>query len=163
MKSIPLSLVLLVATIGLAQAQAPDALIVETSMNEGLEIEFPHFQQVANVQIIRGGITDDGDYLFLCTGTLIWKLSSSEFYDLMQQEIEEEVALRGGDEELGLAMGIVLEEKLARIGDFQSGDWIIDLKFRVRLQQAGMDWIVTDSKTKASDRNPLYILEQGDP
>ena len=163
MRSLPLCLVLVFTTFGLAQAQSPDAFVIETAMNEGLEIEFPHFQQVTNVQIVRGGVTDQGDYLFLCTSTLNWTLSSSEFHTLMLQEIEEEVIRRGGDEELGLAMSIVLEEKLGRIGDFQAGDRVVDLKFRVRLQQAGTDWIVTNSKTKASDSNPLTILEQSDP
>jgi hypothetical protein len=163
MRSFPLSLVLLLTTYGLAEAQVPDASIIETAMNAGFEIEFPYFQQVGNVQIVRGGITKEGNYLFLCTSRLIWKLGSVEFGELMQQEIEEEVSQRGGDEQLMLAMYMVLEEKLARIGDFQLGDTVADLKFRVRLEQAGSDWIVTSSKIKESDRNPLYIIDKGDP
>ena len=40
------------------------------------------------------------------------------------------------------------------------GDTATLVKFRVRLEQAGADWIVTDSKMKESARNPLTILDQ---
>jgi len=55
----------------------------------------------------------------------------------------------------------VLAGKLEYIGDFASGDIVLNLRFRVRLEQAGTDWIVTDATTRGSDPNPLYIIDKG--
>lgn len=158
-----LCVALICTSTGLAHGQAPDASTVELAMNEGLELDFPFFQDLANVQILRGGESDAGEYLFLCTGQLIWKLGSEEFSTLMQQEIEEEIVLRGDDDTLRSALYLVLTGKLERIGEFAAGDTVLDVRFRVRLEQAGADWIVTESKIKGSDRNPLEIIDKGDP
>lgn len=154
--------VLLVSS-GLAQAQAPDAGTIQLAMNESLELDFPHFQELADVQVVRGGATVEGDYLFLCTARLVWKLTSADFAALMQQEIDEEVALRGGDETISQAMDFVLASKLERIGDFETGGTVTNVRFRVRLEQAGPDWIVTEAKIRETDRNPLKIIDDGAP
>jgi hypothetical protein len=148
---------------GLAQAQAPDAGTIQLAMNESLELDFPYFQVLADVQVVRGGATVEGDYLFLCTARLVWKLSSANFAALMQQEIDEEVALRGGDETVSQALNLVLAGKLERIGEFESGSAVTNVRFRVRLEQAGPDWIVTEAKVRESDRNPLKIIDDGSP
>lgn len=151
------------ASSGLAHGQAPDALTIQLAMNDGLELEYQYFQELANVQIVRGGTTEEGEYLFVCTAQLVWKLSCTEFETIMQQEIEEEVALRGGDEELWRALLIVLAGKLQRIGEFASGDTVSNVHFRVRLEQAGTDWIVTDTKVRESEHNPLDIIDKRTP
>lgn len=148
---------------GLAQAQAPDAGTIQLAMNESLELDFPYFQVLADVQVVRGGATVEGDYLFLCTARLVWKLSSANFAALMQQEIDEEVALRGGDATVSQALNLVLAGKLERIGEFESGSAVTNVRFRVRLEQAGTDWIVTEAKVRESDRNPLKIIDDGSP
>jgi hypothetical protein len=146
-----------------AQAQAPNAETIQLAMNESLELDFPHFQELADVQVVRGGATVEGDYLFLCTARLVWKLSSAEFAALMQQGIDEEVALRGGDETIAQSLNFVMAGKLERIGEFETGGAVTDVRFRVRLEQAGPDWIVTESKVRESDRNPLKIIDDGSP
>jgi hypothetical protein len=35
------------------------------------------------------------------------------------------------------------------------------VRFRVRLEQAGTDWIVTEARVKGSDHNPLDIIDKG--
>ena len=73
-------------------------------MTEDLELEFQHFQELANVQIIRGGSTVEDKHLFLCTADLVWKVSSAEFSAMMQQEISEEVTSQGDDDMLWRAL-----------------------------------------------------------
>ncbi len=163
MRNFLLSVALLLGLSGLAQAQAPDAGTIQLAMNESLELDFPHFQELADVQLVRGGATVEGDYLFLCTARLVWKLSSAEFAAIMQQEIDEEVALRGGDETVSRALNFVLAGKLERIGEFESGGTVTNVRFRVRLEQAGPDAIVTEAKVRESDRNPLKIIDDGSP
>ena len=155
------SIAILAASSGLAHAQAPDASTIQLSMNEALELEFPYFQELAGVQIVRGGATDEGEYLFLCTANLVWKLSSADFAAMMQQEISEEATAGGDDDMLWRALNVVLADKLARIGEFATGDTVMIVRFRVRLEQAGTDWIVTDAKVRETDQNPLTILDKG--
>jgi hypothetical protein len=163
MKRLLLGITLLLGLSGQVYAQAPDAGTIQVAMNESLELDFPYFQDLADVQMVRGGVTVEGDYLFLCTGRLVWKLSSSDFATMMQQEVDEEVALRGGDETVFSALAFVLAGKLERIGDFQIGDTVTNVRFRVRLEQAGPDWIVTEARIREANRNPLKIIDDGSP
>ena len=71
--------------------------------------------------------------------------------------------LNGNDDTLWRALNIVLADKLERIGEFAKGDPVLTVHFRVRVERAGTDWIVTDAKVRDSDRNPLYIIDQGSP
>lgn len=160
MKTFFLGSALLLAFAGLADAQAPDALAVQLAMNEGLEREFPTFQEFADVLIVRGGQTFDGNYLFLCSGRLMWKLSSADFTALMQIEIDEKRPEPGQDDTLWRAVALTLSARLARIGEFPAGGTVTKVRFWVRLEKAGTDWIVTDVKIKQSDSNPLYIIDK---
>jgi len=150
------SLIFSVVFFGLAsfsQAQAPDASTIQQAMSQRMELEFSHFQEIADVIVLQGEITLDGDFLFLCSGRLSWKLSSDELTAVLQQEILDEVQRRGGSEELQIAFETALSIRLNRIDPFQAGDTATLVKFRVRLEQAGTDWIVTESKLKESNRN----------
>lgn len=80
---------------------------------------------------------------------------------MMQQEINEEATSQGADDTLLSSLSLMLADKLARIGEFASGSTVISMRFRVRLEQAGTDWIVTDAKVRKSDRNPLSIIDNG--
>jgi hypothetical protein len=143
-----------------SQAQAPDASTIQQAMNQRIELEFPYFQEVADVIVLQGGVTVDGDVLFLGSGRLVWKLSNVELMAVLQQEIVEQVERLGGGEELWIALNTALTTRLNRIDPFQAGDTATLVRFRVRLEQAGADWIVTDSKLKESVRNPMKVLEE---
>ena len=156
-----LCLALFASPLAVAHAQAPDTLAIQLAMNESLELDFPYFQELANVQIVRGGDTDEDEYLFLCTAQLVWKLSSTEFATIMQQEIDDKAPPQGSDDMLWRALHITLADKLARIGTFTAGGIVVDVRFRVRLERAGIDWIVTEAKIRESDQNPLNIIDDG--
>ena len=147
-----------------AHAQAPDAATIQLAMNESLELEFPFFQEFADVQILRGGVTAAGDYLFLCSGNLRWKLSSTDFEALLQQEIDQAVPEQETYEQQLLARALAnsLATKLSQIGTFAAGDIVSEVRFRVRLEQAGADWLPTTTKVKESKRNPLNIIDNGE-
>ncbi|HJN09878.1 MAG: hypothetical protein QGG09_17355 [Pirellulaceae bacterium] len=160
MKKLFLWMGLLFAPFSVAHAQAPDAVTIQLTMNEGLELQFPHFQEFADVQVVRGGATNQGDFLFLCSGRLMWKLNSTEFAAMMQQELDDEFSQQGGDDLLWRAVATALSAKLSRIGEFEMGDTVSFARFRVRIEQAGADWIVTDAKIRESDPNPLTIIHK---
>ena len=161
---------LLLGLSGLTYGQTPDALVIQHALNQGLELEFPHFQEVADVVILRGGATAEADFLFVCTGRLMWKLSSEELESVLQLEIEKELDRRSRNyeganqeraiNELRIALETALSNRLRRIDSFLAGDTATLVKFQVRLEAAGTDWIVTESKFKESDRNPLSIVDQ---
>lgn len=161
MKKVILCMAMLLASAGLARGQEPTALTVEAAMNESLELDFPFFQQFANIQIVRGGQTREGDYLFLCTGLMIWKVSSDELKALLQKEVDEKRPEPGQDDSLWRAVALSLAARLRRIGTFQQGETVTKVRFRVRLERAGTDWIATYAKVKESDSNPLYLIDKG--
>jgi len=143
----------------LVRAQAPDPLTIQTALNESLELDYPFFQESVDVQIVRGGVTVEGDYLFLCNARLVWKMSSDQFFQLMQEGIDGQIQLlyEAGIEFDGLVPAFL--SKMSRVGEFQQGDTIGGLRFRVRIEQAGADWIVTGTKIRESTPNPLNLFE----
>ncbi len=159
MKRILLVLAVVWALPALAHAQAPDPLTIQTALNESLELEYTFFQECVDVQVVRGGVTSEGDYLFLCTGRLVWKMSSDQFMQLMQEGIDGQIQLLY---EAGLGFdGLVpaFLAKMSRVGEFQQGDTVTGLRFRVRLEQAGADWIVTAAKIRETTPNPLNLFD----
>jgi hypothetical protein len=159
MKRFLLALVAVWALPVLAHAQAPDPLAIQTALNESLELEYTFFQECADVQIVRGGVTAEGDYLFLCNARLVWKMSSDQFMQLMQEGIDGQIQLLY---EAGIGFdGLVpaFLAKMSRVGEFQQGDTITNLRFRVRLEQAGADWIVTHAKIRETTPNPLNLFD----
>lgn len=162
--------VILLSLSGVADGQVPDVSTIEYALNQSLELEFPHFQEIADVVVLQGGATADTDFLFLCTGRLRWKLSSADLEAVLRQEIAEEVERQAGNaeggnseralDELRNVLNTALSLRLQRIDSFQTGGTATLVKLRVRLEQAGADWIVTESKFKESDRNPLSVLDQ---
>lgn len=142
-------------------AQEPGLTTIQAALNEGLELEFPAYQEFANMEIIRGGPTSRGDHVYLGTGRLIWKLSSAEFAALMEERIAAEVEHLDDGGVLARELTIVLQAKLSRIGPFESGDTVSTVRFRIRLEEAGTDWIVAEARIKESNPNPLLIIDGG--
>ena len=91
MKRFLLCVALFLAPPVLAHAQASDPLTIQVAMNESLELDYPFFQELLDVQVIRGGVTNEGDFLFFCNAHLIWKLSSAQFMQLMQEGIDGQI------------------------------------------------------------------------
>jgi hypothetical protein len=48
---------------------------------------------------------------------------------------------------------------MSRVGTFQQGDTVTGLRFRIRLEQAGADWIVTAAKIRETTPNPLNLFD----
>ena len=143
----------------LAHAQAPDPLTIQAALNESLELDYPFFQECVDVQVVRGGVTVEGDYLFLCNARLVWKMSSDQFMQLMQEGIDGQIQLLY---EAGIGFdGLVpaFLAKMSRVGIFQQGDTVTGLRFRIRLEQAGADWIVTAAKIRETTPNPLNLFD----
>jgi hypothetical protein len=160
MEKLHLIPVILLGLTSASYGQAPDASTIQDTLNQGIELEFSHFQEITDVVVLQGGATADNDFLFICTGRLMWKLSAADFTAVLQQEIEEEVQRQGENDDLRIALNIALSNRLKRIDSFAAGGTVTLVRFRVRLGRAGTDWIVTDSKFKESDRNPLSIFDQ---
>jgi hypothetical protein len=159
MTKILISTIVLLTLASQVSAQAPDGPTIQQAMNQGLELEFPAYQQFADVVVLLGGATPNGDFLFLCEGRLMWNVSSTDLVTALQQEISAEVERLGGDDQLWIALNAALSARLSRISAFESGDTATPVKFRVRIEQAGADWIVSQASIKESGRNPLSVLD----
>lgn len=143
----------------LTYAQAPDPLTIQTALNESLELDYTFFQECVDVQVVRGGVTAEGDYLFLCSARLVWKMNSDQFMQLMQEGIDGQIQLLY---EAGLGFDGLMPAflaKMSRVGEFQQGDTVTGLRFRIRLEQAGADWIVTAAKIRETTPNPLNLFD----
>ena len=116
-------------------------------------------QEFADVIVVRGGVTAEGTYLFLCTARLMWKLDSTELAATLQQEIDNEVRQQGGDEALWRAMTEALGIRLGLIAPFQAGGTVSNVRLRLRMEQGGTDWIITELTLRESNRNPLSVLD----
>ena len=51
---------------------------------------------------------------------------------------------------------------MSRVGEFQQGDTVSNVRFRIRLEQAGVDWIVTAAKIREATPNPLSLADKQD-
>lgn len=154
-----LTVLLLLTPAAVARAQAPDAAAIQTAMNEGLELEFPTFQQYADVEIVRGGLTSQGDYLYLCNALLVWKLDSDALVAFMEQQIENSLGQIGDGGAAAREMTALFHIRMEQVGQFAAGGTVSKVRFRVRLEQAGGDWVVVDAKLKQAQRNPLLIID----
>ncbi|MCP5112810.1 MAG: hypothetical protein GY953_18440 [bacterium] len=152
----------LLAPAALAQAQGPDAAAIRTAMNEGLDLEFPTFQQFTGVEIVRGGVTGQGDYLYLCNALLVWKLDRDALIAFMEQEIEDSLGQIGDGGAAAREITALLHIRMQQLDEFAAGDTVSKIRFRVRLEQAGGDWVVVDARIRQSSRNPLLIIDPGD-
>jgi hypothetical protein len=159
MKNALFAIAIVLTLPALAQAQGPDPLAIQTALNESLELEYTFFQESVDVEIVRGGETAEGDYLFLCNARLVWKMSSDQFMQLMQEGIDSQIRLL---DEAGIGFDGLMPAflaKMSRAGSFQQGDTVTGLRFRVRLEQAGADWIVTHAKIRETTPNPLNLFD----
>jgi hypothetical protein len=86
-------------------------------------------------------------------------MSSDQFMQLMQEGIDGQIQLLY---EAGIGFdGLVpaFLAKMSRVGTFQQGDTVTGLRFRIRLEQAGADWIVTAAKIRETTPNPLNLFD----
>jgi hypothetical protein len=141
-----------------------DAHTVELAMNEGVELDFPQFQELADVKILRGGATRDGQRLVICQASLVWKLNSQDFFAMLEKAMDKAFKQTGVNEltkvlGVGDFMGDLGKQALgalkAQFGEFKKGDVVTPVRFRARLEEAGGDWIVVDSKITELETNPL--------
>ena len=161
------TLFLLLTTCGLqslALADDPTVPEIEAAINEGVDFEYALIQTVTNTNVLKGGATRQGDYLFLCDATLVWKHDREELIAALldgrsgASEFPEGFAqfIREG------SLAEMLEAALRRrLGDFSKGDEVMSIRMRVRLEAAGDDWIVTQLNMSPSEFtvNPLDSLK----
>ena len=131
-----LASILLLSFLVVPPAEKHDAAEIQTSINQSVEIGQPDVQEVMNLNVLAGGKTDNGGYLYVCEGDLVWTLDRKEYLELY-----EKFAKTVPFGELGAAMG------KAYTPHFKKGDLISKVRMRVLLQKAGDDLIVMSAKT----------------
>ncbi len=128
-----------------AAAQDPDAGQIEAAVNEGVGTGLGSCYAVADVQIIRGGATRQGDSLYLCDALLVWSISRTELIAFWEEPSRME------SPEFAELVDVIGAQRLKAIviepGGFSRGDAAGRIRFRVRLELAGDDWIVTEFKS----------------
>ena len=134
---------------------APDAKAIQASMNGGVDLEFAQFQQFADVTIRSGGATQRNDHLFVCDTTLVWKVDNKEYKELYSKEIQAEIERQGDQGRMLKAFSGLILAQVDKLGVVEKGQAVSRVRFRVRLEQAGKDWVVTSSKVVELDSNPL--------
>jgi hypothetical protein len=155
MSPLPIAIALALTAQPATPFEAPDAEAIQTAMNDGVDLDFAEFQELAAVTIRYGGATQRNDYLFLCEGNLVWKVSSKEFKEIFKKAINEESGKLGGQGALLKAFSPWILARLDQIGSFNKGQTVTKTRFRVRIERAGKDWVVTSSKIIEFDTNPL--------
>jgi hypothetical protein len=175
-----MSMVLLLAALVASQTAVsggttPDVKAVESAMNEGVEIEFPQFQELADVEFVRGGATREGRCVFICKANLVWKLGVDEFIETLEREIDK--ALQAGPfsemDEMVKALGAgdffsdlgqqAISLLRAQTGEFKKGEVVTAVRFRAGLEEAGGEWVVVDSKIVELGSNPLRSMMKREP
>jgi hypothetical protein len=156
MKPFSFAVVLFLLIPGMLHAQAPDSKIIETAMNEGVELDFGEFQELTEVKIRSGGVTTTGDYVFICEANVVWKIDGVEFtkivHDALEQQFARDKQTQFFFKEL---LSSTLSQSLSEVGSFKKGDMVTKVRFRARLEKAGNAWIATSSKIRELSSNPL--------
>lgn len=117
-----------------------DAEVIQKSLNQSVEIQQPDAQEIENLKILAGGKTNEGDYLYLCEGDLVWSIDRQEY--LNRYETFAKTVPFG---ELGAELG------KRYTPHFKKGDLIVKVRIRVRLEEAGGDLIAMSAKTTRFD------------
>lgn len=136
----------------------PNATAIQKAMNQGVELEFHQFQELADVKILQGGITSRGDFLFVCDAKLIWKVDPevvlAYFKKLIEHEVSKQPAMAG---EILKAFIPMVFDQLKTHFSFEKGGTVTKVRFRVRLEKGGNDFIATTSKISEFGINPMRI------
>ena len=137
----------------------PEPAEIEAAMNDGIQLKYADSQKIADLKITKGGETRAGNWVYLCTAKLVWKIDSKQFLKDFEAkataELDKQIA-PGSLKELAKSLA-PLGVKMV-LGDFNVGETIVQLPIRVSLVNAGGDWIVTDSAFPAGFINPVDKL-----
>ena len=117
-------------------ADKHDAAVIQKSLNQSVEALQPDAQVIDRLEILAGGKTSGGDYMYVCEGDLVWSIDRQDY--LKQYEKFARGVPFG---ELGAAF------MKGSLPHFKKGDLINKVRIRVRLEKAGDDLIVTSAKT----------------
>ena len=155
MNSLPLVMSLILLTPGAPPVAAPDAEAIQRALNQGVELDSPDCQAVADLKILAGGKTASGEFLFVCEGDIVWSVSLAEFIASLQQAAKRQGAV---GETFSAYAPTAISQQLPQ---FKTGDLITRARIRIRLERAGDDWIATSTKINKFD--PEFTINQGSP
>ena len=116
-------------------ADKHDAAVIQKSLNQSVEALQPDAQVIDRLEILAGGKTSGGDYMYVCEGDLVWSIDRQDY--LKQYEKFARGVPFG---ELGAAF------VKGYLPQFKKGDLINKVRIRVRLEKAGGDLIVMSAK-----------------
>ena len=108
---------------------------IQKSLNQGVELLQPDVQKIENLQVLAGGKTSKGDYLYVCEGDLVWLIGRKEYLERYQKIAK------------GIPLG-ALGAELAKsyLPHFKKGELINKVRVRARFEEAGGDLIVSSAK-----------------
>jgi hypothetical protein len=135
---------LLLLPLVFSQAEvAPNTMDIASALNDGVELGYnePTVFSVANVRSLKGGKTIRGDYLFTGKAEQVWLHDRDEALKIISEELEKENFITK-------SFAAIAIQKLP---EFKKGDKHKDLRFRIRLERAGTDWIATSSTILSPD------------
>jgi len=116
-------------------ADKHDAAVIQKSLNQGVEVLQPDAQAIERLEILAGGKTSGGDYLYVCEGDLVWTIDRQEYLKRYEK-------LARGIPFGGLGTAFAKDF----LPHFKKGDVINKVRIRVRLEEAGGDLIVMSAK-----------------
>lgn len=126
---------------------------IQEAMNDGLQLGRDGIvMAVADVAILKGGETARGDHLYVCNARLVWTVSRDELIARIARAAEREEDPVGA---LGEVIKGVSTMAFRKVSDFRAGDEVSPIRFRVRLEQAGDDWIAVESEVVERSREPV--------
>jgi hypothetical protein len=132
-----------------ASAEDPDAEQIAGAVNEGVAVDIGSCYSVSDVKVLRGGETSRGDRLYLCDARLEWRIGRADLIAFWEEPSRLE------SPEFAELVEAIGEQRLRSLmiapAGFEPGDEAARIRFRVRLERAGDDWIVTEF---ASSKRP---------
>ena len=60
-------------------ADKHDAKVVQKSLNQSVEVLQPDAQVIERLEILAGGKTSGGDYMYVCEGDLVWSIDRQDY------------------------------------------------------------------------------------
>jgi hypothetical protein len=151
----------LAITVSAGAAEQPTAAEIESAVNEGVDLEHAPLQSISGLKIISGGQTARGDVLYLCDAALVWSVDIDGFLAVVRKEMSVKLQKTPAAEELFSHDESIERLLRSQLGSFKKGDAVVPVRLRVRLEQAGGNWIVTALQVKATElrSNPLDALK----
>lgn len=155
MNAIPIVVSLILFAPTASPADAPDAQAIQQALNRGVDLDSPDCQGVSNLQIVAGGKTANGDFLFVCEGDIVWTVSLDEYIAMLQE------ALKRQGKTFESIAAYAPQQIRQQLPQLKKGDVIMKARIRVRLERAGDDWIPTSTKINKLD--PEFTFNPGTP